>query len=132
MEPFSIRFAKPIPATSATLYPRRAPSAANMTETEKNSANLGDTRDLASAEDLQLRAAWEKAWLSEYRCYTRYLALVAMDDARELDIQFAWLEWWDSTCVCREAARRLECSQGLHTVPCAAGRTLSETCEPRT
>lgn len=63
---------------------------------------------LLPAEDQQLRAAWAAAWVREYRCHTRYLSLLAEDAVEELDLRFAWLEWWNATCVCREALRRLE------------------------
>ena len=62
-------------------------------------------------EDYKLRTAWAKAWLREYRCHTRYLSLLAVDAAAELDLRFAWLHWWDATCVCREALRQLESAQ---------------------
>jgi hypothetical protein len=111
---------------------QRASSATNMIETEKMSENPVGARDIASTEELRLRAAWEKAWLREYQCHTRYLALVEMDEDEERDIQSAWLQWWDAACVCREAARLLECSEGLHTMSCTTGQTTSKSCEPRT
>jgi hypothetical protein len=61
-----------------------------------------------SGNEHSLRAAWAAAWLREYRCHTHYLALLALDAAEELELRFAWLDWWDATCVCREAAARLE------------------------
>lgn len=64
-----------------------------------------------AAESERLRAAWAAAWLREYRCHTRYVSLLALDTAEELELRFAWLEWWDATCVCREALRRLEGAQ---------------------
>jgi hypothetical protein len=109
-----------------------APTAANITESEEPSDNFGGDRDITTTEEHGLRAAWERAWLREFRCYTRYLALVAMEDDEKLAIQFAWLEWWDAASVCREAARRLECSEELQAESCPAGRTMSESCEPRT
>ena len=60
------------------------------------------------AQNEPLRAAWAAAWLQEYRCHVRYLSLLADDAAEELELRFAWLEWWDAACVCREALRRLE------------------------
>ncbi|HEY6456248.1 MAG TPA: hypothetical protein VIY90_13325 [Steroidobacteraceae bacterium] len=64
--------------------------------------------DVASAEAHTLRAAWAAAWLREYRCYSRYLALLAVDAVEETELRFAWLDWWDATCVCRDALQRLE------------------------
>jgi hypothetical protein len=65
----------------------------------------------ACAEEQPLHAAWAVAWLREYRCHTRYLSLLAQDLVEDLELRFAWLDWWNATCVCREALRRLE---GLH------------------
>jgi hypothetical protein len=73
--------------------------------------SLRPAGDFAAAEVGTLRDAWAAAWLREYRCHTRYLSLLATDSAGELELRFAWLEWWDASCVCREALRRLECSQ---------------------
>ena len=64
--------------------------------------------DFAATEGERLRAAWTTAWLREYRCHARYISLLALDAAEELELRFAWLEWWDATCVCREALRRLD------------------------
>jgi len=64
--------------------------------------------DLAVAEEERLRAAWAAAWLREYRCHARYISLLALDAVEELELRFAWLEWWDATCVCRDALQRLE------------------------
>jgi hypothetical protein len=55
-----------------------------------------------------LHAAWAAAWLREYRCHTRYLSLLAQDMVEDFELRFAWLDWWNATCVCREALRRLE------------------------
>ena len=63
-------------------------------------------------EDCVLRAAWAAAALREYRCHARYISLLAREAVGELNLRFAWLEWWDATCVCREALRRLEAVQG--------------------
>lgn len=62
----------------------------------------------ATAEEQPLRAAWAAAWLREYRCHTRYLSLLAQDIVEDLELRFAWLDWWNAACVCREALRRLE------------------------
>lgn len=62
----------------------------------------------AAAEEQPLRAAWAAAWLREYRCHTRYLSLLAQDLVEDLELRFAWLDWWNAACVCREALRRLE------------------------
>ena len=67
-----------------------------------------ESLDFASAEYHRLRAAWAAAWLREYRCHVRYHSLLALDVVEELELRFAWLEWWDATCVCRETLRRLE------------------------
>jgi hypothetical protein len=64
--------------------------------------------NVASAEEQPLRAAWAAAWLREYRCHTRYLSLLAQDIVEDFELRFAWLDWWNATCVCREALRRLE------------------------
>ena len=64
--------------------------------------------DLAPGDVEGLRAAWAAAWLREDRCETRYLCLLQAEPAEELELRFAWLEWWDATCVCREALQRLE------------------------
>jgi hypothetical protein len=73
--------------------------------------NFRSAVDFATAEVARLRAAWAAAWLREYRCQTRYFSLLEVDAAEELELRFAWLEWWDAACVCREALRRLESSQ---------------------
>ena len=70
--------------------------------------NFRTAVDLAVAEEERLRAAWAAAWLREHRCHARYISLLAVDAAEELELRFAWLEWWDATCVCRDALRRLE------------------------
>jgi hypothetical protein len=75
------------------------------------SPNSRATLDIASAEDHGLRAAWAAAALREYRCHARYISLLALEAAGELELRFAWLEWWDATCVCREALLRLEAAQ---------------------
>jgi hypothetical protein len=64
--------------------------------------------DLAVDEEERLRAAWAAAWLREYRCHARYISLLTVDAAEELELRFAWLEWWDAACMCRDALRRLE------------------------
>jgi hypothetical protein len=64
--------------------------------------------DAVPAEDHTLRVAWEAAWLQEYRCHMRYLSLLALDAAEDCELRFAWLDWWNATCVCRDALRRLE------------------------
>jgi hypothetical protein len=79
-------------------------------ETAKLAGDFGPGVDLPFPEDQALRAAWEKAWLREYRCHSRYLSLLAVDAATELQLRFAWLDWWDAACMCREALRRLESS----------------------
>lgn len=58
--------------------------------------------------DRALRAAWAAAWLREYQCHTHYLSLLDRDEVGELELRFAWLDWWDASCVCRAAAERLE------------------------
>jgi hypothetical protein len=73
--------------------------------------NLRSAVDFAAAEVERLHAAWAAAWLREYRCQTRYISLLEVEAAEELELRFAWLEWWDATCVCREALRRLERSK---------------------
>lgn len=73
-------------------------------------ANLGFVQ-VTDTEDKTLRAVWAAAWLREYRCHIRYISLLALDAVEELELRFAWLEWWDATCVCREALRRLERAQ---------------------
>jgi hypothetical protein len=80
----------------------------NMIETLQVSGALRSTVDFDSTEDHRLRAVWAAAWLREYRCNTRYLSLLALDATDELEMRFAWLDWWDAACVCREALRRLE------------------------
>jgi hypothetical protein len=64
--------------------------------------------DAASTEEPSLRTAWAAAWLREYRCHTRYLSLLALDAVEEFELRFAWLDWWNATCVCRDALLRLE------------------------
>lgn len=64
--------------------------------------------DLPTAEDHRLRSAWAAAWLREYRCHTRYLSLLALDAVEDLELRLAWLDWWNATCICEEASRRLE------------------------
>jgi len=58
------------------------------------SPNSRATLDIASAEDHGLRAAWAAAALREYRCHARYISLLALEAAGELELRFAWLEWW--------------------------------------
>jgi hypothetical protein len=70
-----------------------------------------DATNVPDTTEHELRAAWSKAWLREYRCHNRYLSLLAIDAPTELELRFAWLDWWDAACVCREAFRRLENSQ---------------------
>ena len=82
-----------------------------MLEAARNAGNFRSGLDQSSSEDYELRTAWAKAWLREYRCHTRYLSLIAVDAAAEIELRFAWLDWWDAACVCREALRRLEHSQ---------------------
>lgn len=72
------------------------------------SANARSFLDFAPAEDHRLRATWAAGWLREYRCRTRYVSLLTLDSVEELEVRFAWLDWWDATCACREALRRLE------------------------
>jgi hypothetical protein len=110
---------------------QKASEAKKAPETARISGTRRPGVDPSFTEDQELRAAWAKAWLREYRCHTRYLSLLAVDTAAALELRFAWLDWWDAACVCREAARRLEYSQGHRPVACTAGRTMSETCEPR-
>lgn len=55
-----------------------------------------------------LWVAWEEAWLREYRCYARYLSLLALDGTEDVELASAWLEWWNATCDCRDASRRLD------------------------
>ena len=82
-----------------------------MIESYQVSGNDADPIKFAPIEDQRLRAAWAAAWLREYRCHTRYVALLALDVVEEIELRVAWLDWWDATCVCREALHRLE---GLH------------------
>jgi hypothetical protein len=72
------------------------------------SGNDADSMKFAPLEEQRLRAAWAAAWLREYRCQTRYVALLALDAVEDLELRLAWLDWWNATCVCREALRRLE------------------------
>lgn len=55
-----------------------------------------------------LRDAWAAAWLREYQCHTRYLALLAMDNAEDRELRLAWLHWWHAARACREALAHLE------------------------
>jgi hypothetical protein len=82
-----------------------------MVDADRILGNFRSAVDFAATEVGRLRAAWAAAWLREYRCQTRYIALLEVDAAEELELRFAWLEWWDAACVCREALRRLEGSQ---------------------
>ena len=82
-----------------------------MVDANELLGNFRSAVDFAATEIIRLRAAWAAAWLREYRCHTRYIALLEVDMAEELELRFAWLEWWDAACVCREALRRLEGSQ---------------------
>lgn len=79
-----------------------------MIDVNRSLGTLRSAVDLAAAEGEQLRAAWAAAWLREYRCHARYIALLAHEAVEELELRFAWLDWWDATCVCRDALRRLE------------------------
>jgi hypothetical protein len=74
-----------------------------------------DAANTSQIEDHRRWTAWTEAWLREYRCRTRYLALLAMDAAEELELRFAWLEWWDAECVCREASLQLDNRENLRT-----------------
>jgi hypothetical protein len=85
-----------------------------MTQSLHNSGGLGAVMNAAAADDHTLRTAWAAAWLREYRCHTRYLSLLALDAGEEIELRFAWLDWWDATCVCRDALRRLEGFQYGH------------------
>ena len=111
---------------------QKASEAKKAPETARISGTRRPGVDPSFTEDQELRAAWAKAWLREYRCHTRYLSLLAVDAVAELELRFAWLDRWDAACVCREAARRLEYSQGRPAVACTTGRTISESCESRT
>jgi len=82
-----------------------------MTEGDRLPGNPRNTLNFGAAEAHRLRTAWAAAWLREYRCESRYIALLETDAAEELELRFAWLEWWDAACTCREALRRLETSQ---------------------
>jgi hypothetical protein len=82
-----------------------------MVDTDRIFGNFRSAVDLAAIEMERLRAAWAEAWLREYRCQLRYIALLQVEAAEELELRFAWLEWWDAACVCRDALRRLEGSQ---------------------
>jgi hypothetical protein len=64
--------------------------------------------EVATAEDHGLRSAWGAAWLREYRCHTHYRSLLALEAVEELELRLAWLDWWNATCLCRDALRRLE------------------------
>ena len=90
------------------------PDATNPTiETLQVSVSLEPSLDFDPDEDHTLRTAWAAAWLREYRCNTRYLSLLALDAADEVEVRLAWLDWWDAACTCREALRRLErCEDG--------------------
>jgi hypothetical protein len=90
---------------------QEAPEAGKLLGTAKVAGNHRPDLDEIVTEDHELRTAWAKAWLREYRCHTRYLSLLTVDAAAELELRFAWLDWWDAACVCREALHRLESSQ---------------------
>jgi hypothetical protein len=90
---------------------QKVSATANVPETAKIRGSFRSGVDQSFTEDDELRTAWAKAWLREYRCHTRYISLLTVDEAAELDLRFAWLDWWDAACVCREALRRLERSQ---------------------
>jgi hypothetical protein len=77
-----------------------------MVDTDRMLGNFRSALDLAAVEVERLRAAWAEARLREYRCQVRYIALVQVEAAKELELRFAWLEWWDAACVCRDALRR--------------------------
>jgi hypothetical protein len=79
-----------------------------MTDSLQGSGAYTDLVDAASTEEPSLRTAWAVAWLREYRCHTRYLSLLALDAVEEFELRFAWLDWWNATCVCRDALLRLE------------------------
>jgi len=51
---------------------------------------------------------WAAAWLHEYRCYCRYVALLDTDGGDDRRLSIAWLEWWNASMACREAECRLE------------------------
>jgi|HubBroStandDraft_5_1064220.scaffolds.fasta_scaffold224816_2 hypothetical protein len=90
---------------------QKAPEAAQVLEAANVAGRCHPAVDVNFTEDRELRAAWAKAWLREYRCHTRYLSLLPVDAAPEVELRFAWLDWWDAACVCREALRQLESSQ---------------------
>ena len=79
-----------------------------MIESYQVPGNDANPITLAPMEEQRLRAAWAAAWLREYRCHARYIALLALDAVGEIELRLAWLDWWNATCVCREALRRLE------------------------
>jgi hypothetical protein len=90
---------------------QKASETSTVLETAKIAENIRSGLDQSATEDHALRTAWAKAWLREYRCHTRYLSLLEVDAAAERELRFAWLDWWDAACVCREALRRLESGQ---------------------
>jgi len=55
-----------------------------------------------------LELDWANAWLHEYRCNCRYLAVLYADETDDLELRHAWLDWWHAACASREALRRLE------------------------
>jgi hypothetical protein len=59
-------------------------------------------------DDHSLWVAWAAAWLREYECQTRYLSLLALEAAEDVELRLAWLQWWQATCDCRDASRRLD------------------------
>ncbi len=79
-----------------------------MIQAVQVSETPSSARDFDPTEDQGLRTAWAVAWLREYQCHTRYLSLLDLEEADEVRVRSAWLDWWDATCVCREALRRLE------------------------
>jgi hypothetical protein len=63
------------------------------------------------------RAAWAEAWLREYRCQSRYQSLLGFGEAGDTELRFAWLEWWNAACACREASKQLESAQLYRWTP---------------
>jgi hypothetical protein len=64
-----------------------------------------------------IRAAWAMAWLREYRGQSRYQSLLRSEEAGDTELRFAWLEWWNAACACREASKRLDCAQLYRWTP---------------
>jgi hypothetical protein len=58
--------------------------------------------------DQLLYTEWAAAWLREYRCQCRYIALLDMDGVEDRQLSLAWLAWWRASIECRDASCRLD------------------------